>query len=133
MVKTMSTSNPFDAIREFETNDGSNASFASLNVLEENGHTQLSSLPYSIRILLEAALRKCDGFLVTEEDVKRIAAWSPTQTPGEIPFMPSRVILQDFTGVPAVVDIAALRDAMEEAVFLTKFADKVTVIHRRGE
>ncbi|MAK26631.1 MAG: aconitate hydratase, partial [Euryarchaeota archaeon] len=108
----MSTSNPFDAIREFETSDGSNASFASLNVLEENGHTQLSSLPYSIRILLEAALRKCDGFLVTEEDVKRIAAWSPTQTPGEIPFMPSRVILQDFTGVPAVVDIAALRDAM---------------------
>ena len=87
MVKTMSTSNPFDAIREFETSDGSNASFASLNVLEENGHTQLSSLPYSIRILLEAALRKCDGFLVTEEDVKRIAAWSPTQTPGEIPFI----------------------------------------------
>ena len=112
MVKTMSTSNPFDAIREFETSDGSNALFASLNVLEENGHTQLSSLPYSIRILLEAALRKCDGFLVTEEDVKRIASWSPTQDPGEIPFMPSRVILQDFTGVPAVVDIAALRDAM---------------------
>ena len=58
------------------------------------------------------ALRKCDGFLVTQEDVERIAAWSPTQTPAEIPFMPSRVILQDFTGVPAVVDIVALRDAM---------------------
>ncbi len=57
-------------------------------------------------------MRKCDGFLVTKEDVERIAAWSPTQTPAEIPFMPSRVILQDFTGVPAVVDIAALRDAM---------------------
>ncbi|MCP4852274.1 MAG: aconitate hydratase, partial [Actinomycetia bacterium] len=62
--------------------------------------------------LLEAALRKCDGFLVTEDDVKRIAGWSPDMVPAEIPFSPSRVILQDFTGVPAVVDIAALRDAM---------------------
>jgi aconitate hydratase len=112
MVSAMTTSNPFDAIRKFERSDGSNASFASLYALEESGHTVLSSLPYSIRILLEAALRKCDGFLVTEEDVKRIASWSPTQSPAEIPFMPSRVILQDFTGVPAVVDIAALRDAM---------------------
>jgi aconitate hydratase len=108
----MTLSNSFDAMRKFETSDGSEASFASLSVLEENGHTILSSLPYSIRILLEAALRKCDGFLVTEDDVKRIASWSPTQSPAEIPFMPSRVILQDFTGVPAVVDIAALRDAM---------------------
>jgi len=108
----MTSSNPFDSIREFETSSGELASFASLSTLEENGDTILSSLPYSIRILLEAALRKCDGFLVTEDDVKRIASWSPTQSPAEIPFMPSRVILQDFTGVPAVVDIAALRDAM---------------------
>ena len=112
MVRVMASSNTFDSIREFETSSGENASFASLYSLEESGHTVLSSLPYSIRILLEAALRKCDGFLVTEEDVKRIASWTPTQSPAEIPFMPSRVILQDFTGVPAVVDIAALRDAM---------------------
>ena len=59
-------------------------------------------------------MRKCDGFLITREDVERIASWSPTMTPEEIPFSPSRVILQDFTGVPAVVDIAALRDAMVE-------------------
>ena len=72
----------------------------------------MDSLPFTIRCLLEAALRKCDGFLVTEEDVKKIAAWSPEMQPSEIPFSPSRVILQDFTGVPAVVDIAALRDAM---------------------
>ena len=108
----MSTSDPFDSIREFETSSGKYASYASLHALEESENIVLSSLPYSIRILLEAALRKCDGFLVTEEDVKRIASWSPTQSPAEIPFMPSRVILQDFTGVPAVVDIAALRDAM---------------------
>ena len=108
----MSSSDPFDSIREFETSSGNYASYASLHALEESENIVLSSLPYSIRILLEAALRKCDGFLVTEEDVKRIASWSPTQSPAEIPFMPSRVILQDFTGVPAVVDIAALRDAM---------------------
>jgi aconitate hydratase len=88
--------------------------YSSLYALESANLCQLNKLPCTIRVLLEAALRKCDGFLVTEEDVKRIAAWSPTQTPAEIPFMPSRVILQDFTGVPAVVDIAALRDAMVE-------------------
>ena len=108
----MSSSDSFDSIREFETSTGKHASYASLHALEESEDIVLSSLPYSIRILLEAALRKCDGFLVTEDDVKRIASWSPTQSPAEIPFMPSRVILQDFTGVPAVVDIAALRDAM---------------------
>ena len=108
----MSSSDPFDSIRKFETISGKNSTYASLLALEECENIVLSSLPYSIRILLEAALRKCDGFLVTKEDVMRIASWSPTQAPAEIPFMPSRVILQDFTGVPAVVDIAALRDAM---------------------
>ena len=108
----MSSSDSFNSIREFETSAGKHASYASLHALEESEDIVLCSLPYSIRILLEAALRKCDGFLVTEDDVKRIASWSPTQSPAEIPFMPSRVILQDFTGVPAVVDIAALRDAM---------------------
>ena len=80
--------------------------------MEKQGICELDSLPFTIRCLLEAALRKCDGFLVTEDDVRRIASWSPEMEPAEIPFSPSRVILQDFTGVPAVVDIAALRDAM---------------------
>ena len=111
----MSDEHPFVALREFETSSGAAATYAALSALEESGVVDnLENLPYSIRILLEAALRKCDGFLVTKEDVKRIAGWSPTQSPAEIPFMPSRVILQDFTGVPAVVDIAALRDAMVE-------------------
>jgi aconitate hydratase len=86
----------------------------SLKELERQGICELDKLPFTIRILLESALRKCDGFLVTKDDVKRIASWSPTMKPEEIPFNPSRVILQDFTGVPAVVDIAALRDAMVE-------------------
>ena len=80
----------------------------------ENHSVDISSLPYSIRVLLEGALRNCDGFLVRDEDVLRIANWQPDGTRDEIPFLPSRVILQDFTGVPAVVDLAALRDAMVE-------------------
>ena len=105
---------PFDALSEFETSDGSNSRFANIGALDKAGICNIAKLPVSIRILLESALRKCDGFLVTEEDVVRIASWSPEMSPSEIPFSPSRVILQDFTGVPAVVDIAALRDAMLE-------------------
>jgi aconitate hydratase len=108
----MASETPFSASATFEMSNGDVGYFADLHALESAGLCELNKLPCTIRVLLEAALRKCDGFLVTEDDVKRIAAWSPTQSPAEIPFMPSRVILQDFTGVPAVVDIAALRDAM---------------------
>ena len=108
----MGASDPFGAMSAFTTSDGSSASFMDIGTLGREEGCNLDNLPVSIRILLETALRKCDGFLVTEDDVRRIAAWSPTMTPEEIPFSPSRVILQDFTGVPAVVDIAALRDAM---------------------
>ncbi|MCB9693759.1 MAG: aconitate hydratase AcnA [Alphaproteobacteria bacterium] len=83
-----------------------------LSALEKAGHCKLSELPYSIRVLVESALRNHDGFLVNDDDVKRIAGWTPDGERAEIPFIPSRVILQDFTGVPAVVDVAALRNAM---------------------
>jgi len=73
-----------------------------------------SELPYSIKILLESALRNCDGFQVTLNDIRTIAHWSPGNlTPKEIAFKPGRVILQDFTGVPCVVDLAAMRSAMK--------------------
>lgn len=108
----MSTEDPFNSISTFETAEGEAGEYYDLKALEDLGLCQLDSLPFTIRCLLEAALRKCDGFLVTEEDVRKIAGWSPNMKPSEIPFSPSRVILQDFTGVPAVVDIAALRDAM---------------------
>ena len=110
--RIMASEAPFAASATFEMSNGDAGHFVDLHALESAGLCELTKLPCTIRVLLEAALRKCDGFLVTEDDVKRIAAWSPTQSPAEIPFMPSRVILQDFTGVPAVVDIAALRDAM---------------------
>jgi aconitate hydratase len=75
----------------------------------------IERLPYSIKVLLEAALRTCDGYQVTQDDVRRIAGWTPGTEDGahEIPFKPARVILQDFTGVPCVVDLAAMRDAVK--------------------
>lgn len=110
----MGGDNPFGARSQFEKSDGTMAKFMDLHSLEERGLCKLDEIPFSIRILLESALRKCDGFLVNEDDVRRIASWSPEMKPEEIPFSPSRVILQDFTGVPAIVDIAALRDAMKD-------------------
>src|SRR5437899_10036996 len=85
-----------------------------LDVLASACRVSLERLPFSIRILLEAALRACDGYQVTEADVRRLASWSPKPgEPVEIPFKPARVVLQDFTGVPCVVDLAAMRSAMQ--------------------
>ena len=103
----MSDSDPFNAKRELDIG----GAYFALQALDEAG-ISTAHLPYSMRVLLEGALRNCDGFLIREEDVKSIAGWQANSERGEIPFRPSRVILQDFTGVPAVVDLAALRDAM---------------------
>jgi aconitate hydratase len=85
-----------------------------LSRLEEQGVGSISTLPVSIRVLLESVLRNCDGHVVSEEDVQQLASWSPeNESPSEIPFKPTRVVLQDFTGVPAVVDLAAMRSAMQ--------------------
>jgi aconitate hydratase len=104
----------FGARTTLESSGGSGVLYR-IQKLEEDGIAAISRLPYSIKILLEAALRQCDGFEITKEDVERIARWSP-ETAGveEIPFKPARVVMQDFTGVPAVVDLAAMRDAMVE-------------------
>ncbi len=84
-----------------------------LAALEEAGVGPVSRLPFSIKILLEAVLRQVDGFAVTEEDVRRLAHWNPRDpAPVELPFKPARVVMQDFTGVPAAVDLAAMRSAM---------------------
>ncbi|MEN9563241.1 MAG: Aconitate hydratase precursor, partial [Chloroflexota bacterium] len=83
-----------------------------LDALEKAGLTQLSKLPYSIRIVLEAALRQCNDKEITQADVKNIAAWTPKGARPGIPFLPGRVVMQDFTGVPAVVDLAAMRAAV---------------------
>ncbi|RPG78542.1 MAG: aconitate hydratase AcnA [Euryarchaeota archaeon TMED117] len=103
----MSDSDPFNAKRELDIG----GTYFALQALDDSG-ISTAHLPYSMRVLLEGALRNCDGFLIREEDVNAIAGWEANSERGEIPFRPSRVILQDFTGVPAVVDLAALRDAM---------------------
>jgi aconitase A/intein/homing endonuclease len=85
----------------------------SLDALAAKLDVDLAKLPYSIRVLLEAALRHCDDYQVTQDDVKRLAGWRASGAdPVELPFKPARVILQDFTGVPCVVDLAAMRDAV---------------------
>jgi aconitate hydratase len=88
-----------------------------LDALERAGLvSSLAALPYSIRILLESVLRNVDGFAVEESHVRKLCQWSPGRIPeGEIPFKPARVVLQDFTGVPALVDFAAMRSAMARA------------------
>ncbi len=83
-----------------------------LNRLQELGIAEIARLPYSIRVLLENLLRHCDGYIVTEDDVKALANWQPKPPDREIAFMPARVLLQDFTGVPCVVDLAAMRTAV---------------------
>ena len=108
---------PFHARDTFDTGNGT-AGIYRLSRLEDAKLTSVARLPYSIRILLEAVLRNCDGYAVTERDVANLAGWNATGYPLagaagiEVPFKPARVILQDFTGVPCVVDLAAMRSAM---------------------
>ena len=102
-----------DYTKSFPTGDGSEGTLHSLPALRDAGVApNLDRLPVSIRIVLESVLRNCDGKKVTEEDVKNLAGWD-AKSPGdyEIPFTVARIVLQDFTGVPLLVDIAAMRDA----------------------
>ena len=95
----------------FETGSGE-ATFYSLPKLKDLGYS-VDKLPFSIKILLEAVLRENDGYAITDADIETLATYNAAKPEGEIPFKPSRVVLQDFTGVPAVVDLAALRSAMK--------------------
>ena len=103
---------PFNCLRSFEVGGSTKGSYYSLPALAEGGFSDLSRLPVSIRIVLESVLRNVDGRKVTEEDVKNLAGWN-AKKPGsyEIPFTVARIVLQDFTGVPLLVDVAAMRDA----------------------
>ncbi|UXR79171.1 aconitate hydratase AcnA [Staphylococcus sp. IVB6227] len=115
------------AKKSFQVN-GQDITYYDLNVLEEKGLTKISRLPYSIRVLLESVLRQEDGFVITEDHIKSLATFGKENDKGEVPFKPSRVILQDFTGVPAVVDLASLRKAMDDVGGdLTKINPEVPV------
>ena len=87
--------------------------YASLPALEAAGYGEMARLPHSIRVMLESALRNLDDFVVEDSHLRALAGWSPaTAGKGEVPFIPGRVVLQDFTGVPCLVDLAAMRSAM---------------------
>jgi aconitate hydratase len=106
---------PFGAVAKLSSKAG-NVTIYRLNRLAEAGLGDIASLPFSIKVLLESCLRNLDNFQVTEKDVRGLAAWdAKSVSRGELPFKPARVILQDFTGVPAVVDLAAMRSAMKRA------------------
>jgi aconitate hydratase len=104
--------NSFDARGKFDTGSGE-AVIYRLSKLIEDGIGHVEKLPFSIKVMLENALRNLDGKGISEEDVRNLASWDPSKPMDmEIPYVPARVILQDFTGVPAIVDLAALRSAM---------------------
>lgn len=119
MIQKMMTRNSFGALSQLGIG-GKNYSIFRLQALERAGLTQLSRLPFSIRILLENLLRNEDGQNVRREDIEALARWGQSPQKGTVPFgsqeiafTPARVILQDFTGVPTIVDLAAMREAMK--------------------
>ena len=103
--------NAFDALGQFSTPSGDQGYYYDLAALERAGLGKVSRLPVSLRIVLEAVLRHCDGHKVTEEHVRQLAGWQPNAPRSdEIPFIVARVVLQDFTGVPLLCDLAAMRN-----------------------
>ncbi|MDO8294166.1 MAG: aconitate hydratase AcnA [Gallionella sp.] len=107
--------NLFDSYRQFTVSATAKAGFYSLAALEAAGLGNIRRLPVSIRILLESVLRNCDGKKVTEAHVRQLAAWQPNAPrEDEIPFVVARILLQDFTGVPLLCDLAAMRDVTQK-------------------
>jgi aconitate hydratase len=106
------THNPFNTLRDFNPGTGNKGLLHSLPALEQAGLGPISRLPVSLRIVLESVLRNCDGRKVTEAHVRQLAAWKPSAPRmEEIPFVVARILLQDFTGVPLLCDLAAMRGA----------------------
>jgi len=105
--------NLFNTLQKFDLGNGKQGNLYSLPALEKAGVGAISKLPVSIRLVLESVLRNCDGKKVHEANIKELANWKPTETrTAEIPFVVARIVLQDFTGVPLLVDLAAMRTAV---------------------
>src|SRR5215831_2947366 len=104
----------FKTLKKFDAGEGRKGFFFSLPALEEQRVGKISRLPVSIRIVLESVLRNCDGKKVRRKDVEALANWNARSTANaEIPFVVARIVLQDFTGVPLIVDLAAMRSAVQ--------------------
>src|SRR5437879_1739005 len=102
--------NLFNTLQTFDIGTGAKGAFYSLPQLEKAGIGPISKLPISIRLVLESVLRNCDGKRVTDQNVRALANWKPNASrTEEIPFVVARIVLQDFTGVPLLVDLAAMR------------------------
>src|SRR2546421_7056504 len=113
MLRTTMPHNLFNSLQTFAPTQGKTGQFYSLPQLEEEDIAQTSKLPISIRVVLESVLRNYDGEKITEDDVRAIAGWQPhAERIEEVPFTVARVLLQDFTGVPLLVDLAAMRSAV---------------------
>src|SRR6201987_3077371 len=111
----MAAHNLYHSLQQFRTASGATGSFYALPELEKAGVGKVSRLPVSIRIVLESVLRNCDGKKVTEEHVRQLAGWQPTaRRTEEIPFVLARIVLQDFTGVPLLCDLAAMRGVAQK-------------------
>ena len=116
MSPTSPTKDPFGAVSTLRTQSGAVRVYR-LGKLAEDNVGAIDRLPFSIKVLLENVLRNVDGRHVTADDVVRLANWNAEAAKrSELPFRPGRVLLQDFTGVPAVVDLAALRSAMKRLI-----------------
>ncbi|MDP1880234.1 MAG: aconitase family protein, partial [Parachlamydiaceae bacterium] len=115
---------PFNTVREIK-----HGKFYSIPALIEQGFSSIKRLPISIRIILESLLRNCDGSRVKKEDVIQLAKWNAKKPhEGDVPFIVSRVILQDFTGVPLLVDLAAMRDAVSQLGKKTKLIEPIVPV-----
>src|SRR6267142_6417701 len=102
--------NTLNTLKEFKISDSKKGKFYSLPALEKKLGINISRLPVSIRIVLESVLRNCDGKKVTEDHIRELANWAPTgPRTNEIPFVVARIVLQDFTGIPLLADLAAMR------------------------
>ncbi|ANY65793.1 aconitate hydratase 1 [Paenibacillus sp. BIHB 4019] len=110
----MSQQNHYSVRTSLDVN-GKSFAYYRLSGLEEQGLGNISKLPFSIKVLLEAAVRQFDGRAITPEHVKQLTTWADGREDKEIPFIPARIVLQDFTGVPVVVDLAAMRDTVKRA------------------
>ena len=105
--------NLFNTLRSFDLGDGRKGQFYSLPALQEAGLGTISRLPVSIRLVLESVLRNCDAKKVSEQNIRELSQWeAKAARTAEIPFVVARIVLQDFTGVPLLVDLAAMRSAV---------------------
>src|SRR5437588_8560731 len=120
----------FKTLQEFDAGYGREGFFHSLPKLEKQGVGKISRLPISIRIVLESVLRNCDGKKVRRKDVEALANWDAKKPANEeIPFVVARIVLQDFTGVPLVVDLGAMRSAVQHLGGDPRIIEPVWPVH----